>query len=141
MTGTIFIWLSKLFEARSTTSAPDGHTLNLQVLQEHCNKVYVMRIDLPYLPLQGPIPVADRSSLFLLTAADGLPLPSTDEIMLRFSTIGCDITRILWLDQITCYVTLKDSSQAPSINQALAKLGWRVNFSPYGTATGGEPMN
>ncbi|KAH9571562.1 hypothetical protein CY35_02G099800 [Sphagnum magellanicum] len=141
MTGTIFIWLSKLFEARSTTSAPDGHSLNLQVLQEHCNKVYVMRIDLPYLPLQGPIPVADRSSLFLLTAADGLPLPSTDEIMLRFSTIGCDITRILWLDQITCYVTLKDSSQAPSINQALAKLGWRVNFSPYGTATGGEPMN
>jgi len=102
-----------------------------QAVQEFGNRIFVMRSDLPYLPLDGPIPTPDRSSMFLLSSTNGLPLPSQDELLLRFSTLGCTIDRVLWLNQMTCYVTLVDRSQEVEIAEAIRAAEWPLMFGPY----------
>jgi hypothetical protein len=90
-----------------------------------------MRSDIPYLPLEGPIPIPDRSSMFLLSSTNGLPLPTQDELLLRFSTLGCNIDRVLWLNQMTCYVTLVDRSQELEVAQAIKAAQWPFMFGSY----------
>jgi len=130
-TGKIFVWLSKLFEARRNSNTLGNTPLDIQAVQEFGNRIFVMRSDIPYLPLEGPIPTPDRSSLFLLSSTNGVPLPSQDEILLRFSTLGCTIDRVLWLNALTCYVTLVDRSQEVEVSQAIRAADWPFMFGPF----------
>ncbi|XP_024372104.1 uncharacterized protein [Physcomitrium patens] len=131
MTGTIFSWLCKLLEARGRICALGSSPVDILAVKEYGNRIAVRRCDLPFLPLEGPIPTPDRSSMFLVSSTNGLPLPSQDELLLRFSTLGCPVDRVLWLNQMTCYLTLKEKKGEFDVAQAIKAAEWPFTFGSF----------